>query len=97
MLLHIIITAYIALMITVPLSLQNAGHLAELMRVMWHASTFTACFVAFLPPSTNGHLVPPMAGVCGGGMHHLYFAGGSELMRWAGTCGNTGLHFFTED
>jgi len=62
----------------VSLSVQKAGHLAELMCRIRHASTFTDCFVIFLPPSTNDHLVYAMAGVCGGGMHHLYFAGGSE-------------------
>lgn len=93
MLLHIITTAYITLMITVPLSAQKAGHLAELMCMIWRASTFTACFVAFLPPSTNGHLVHSIAGVCVSAKHHLYFAGGSEIMCWAGKCGSIYIEF----
>lgn len=67
---HMITATHISLMITVSLSLQKAGHLARLMLMICHASTFTTCFVFcffFLTPSTNGHLVHSIAGVCGGG------------------------------
>lgn len=43
------------LMITVSLSLQKAGHLPKLMPVIWHATTFTECFVTVSPP-----LAPPI-------------------------------------
>lgn len=71
-------TFYTTLTIMVSLWLQKDGHLAVLICSIGRAGTFTACVVVFFPPSTNGHLVRSIAGVCGGGTHHLYFVGGRE-------------------